>query len=259
MIIEMKNVRKSFGEAEVLKGVDLSVAEGEVVVILGSSGGGKTTLLRTIINLETIDSGEVWVAGVPVHDPKAARHHHDVGMVFQQFNLFPHLTALANVTLALQKVKKLSRHEAIQRGTEMLARVGLGDRTAAYPQQLSGGQQQRVAIARALALEPKIMLFDEVTSALDPELVSEVTRVMRGLAEDGMTMIIVTHELGFAREAADRVLFVDDGRILEEGRPEQMFSNPEHARTRQFLSTFLNVDDSPAGTDEVGRSTEESN
>jgi polar amino acid transport system ATP-binding protein len=240
MMIEVKNIHKSFGEVEVLRGVDLSVDAGEVIVIIGASGSGKSTLLRTINNLETIDSGEIWVSGIPVHDPKRAHEvHREVGMVFQQFNLFPHLTALQNATLALRKVKRMSRAEAEARAKDALARVGLADKVDAYPQQLSGGQQQRVAIARALSMEPKIMLFDEATSALDPELVGEVTTVMRELAAEGMTMMVVTHEMGFARETADRVLFVSDGSILEEGKPEQIFSAPTHERTQKFLRRIL--------------------
>lgn len=242
MIVEVKNLHKSFGEIEVLKGIDLSVGEGEVVVIIGSSGSGKSTLLRTINNLESIDSGEVWVAGVPIHDPNSARQvHSHVGMVFQQFNLFPHLTALGNATLALRKVRKLDKVVANERAMNALKKVGLGEKANSYPQQLSGGQQQRVAIARALAMEPEIMLFDEATSALDPELVGEVTAVMRSLAEEGMTMIVVTHEMHFARDTADRVVFVSDGSILEEGPPQRIFSEPENDRTRQFLHRILDT------------------
>ena len=242
MIIEMKNVHKSFGKLEVLRGIDLSVPKGEVVCIIGASGSGKSTLLRVVNNLETIQSGEVFVAGVPVHDAKHAHDvHQHVGMVFQQFNLFPHLTALRNVTLALRKVKKLSTKDADDRGREALNKVGLDDKAASYPAQLSGGQQQRVAIARALAMEPQIMLFDEATSALDPELVGEVTAVMRRLASEGMTMLIVTHEMAFARSAADRVLFVDEGVIAEQGLPDQMFTAPKNPRTQQFLHRVLDV------------------
>lgn len=242
MIIEAKDVRKSFGDVEVLRGVNLQVQKGEVIVIIGASGSGKSTLLRTINNLETIDSGEIWVSGVPVHDPKVAHTvHRDVGMVFQQFNLFPHLTALENATLALKRVKKMSPSDAKARAMEALDRVGLAEKSGFYPQQLSGGQQQRVAIARALSMDPKIMLFDEATSALDPELVGEVTAVMRELAAEGMTMLVVTHEMGFARETADRVLFVSAGSILEEGTPDQIFSAPENPRTQQFLQRVLNV------------------
>lgn len=240
MIVDVKNVHKSFGEVEVLKGVDLSVETGEVIVIIGASGSGKSTLLRTINNLESIDSGEIWVDGVAVHDPKTAHNvHRDVGMVFQQFNLFPHLTALKNVTLALRKVKKMNATDAEQIAMEALTKVGLAEKAGNYPQQLSGGQQQRVAIARALAMAPKIMLFDEATSALDPELVGEVTKVMRDLAQEGMTMLVVTHEMAFARDTADRVLFVDGGVIVEQGVPEQIFTAPSNPRTQQFLHRVL--------------------
>jgi len=242
VIIEMKDVHKSFGTLEVLRGVDLTVPNGEVVVIIGASGSGKSTLLRVVNNLEVIQSGEVWVAGVPVHDRKAAHAvHRHVGMVFQQFNLFPHLTALKNVTLALRRVKQFSGKDAADRGLAVLTKVGLADKAESYPAQLSGGQQQRVAIARALAMEPQVMLFDEATSALDPELVGEVTAVMRQLASEGMTMLIVTHEMGFARGIADRVLFVDDGVIAEQGTPEQMFTSPTNPRTQQFLHRVLDV------------------
>jgi polar amino acid transport system ATP-binding protein len=240
VIIDVKNVHKCFGDNEVLRGIDLSVEQGEVVVIIGASGSGKSTLLRTINNLESIDSGEIWVSGIPVHDPKQADHvHQHIGMVFQQFNLFPHLTALGNATLALRKVKKLTKQDAEARAMESLGRVGLAEKANSYPAQLSGGQQQRVAIARALAMEPKIMLFDEATSALDPELVGEVTTVMRKLADEGMTMMVVTHEMGFARDTADRVVFVSEGSILEEGPPKRIFSAPTHERTKQFLHRTL--------------------
>jgi polar amino acid transport system ATP-binding protein len=240
MIVKVKNVHKKFGDVEVLRGVDLEVEKGEVIVIIGASGSGKSTLLRTINNLETIDSGEIWVSGVAVHVPKTAHDvHKDVGMVFQQFNLFPHLTVVQNTALALRKVKKMSAADATSKGLAALTRVGLAAKADSYPAQLSGGQQQRVAIARALAMEPKIMLFDEATSALDPELVGEVLNVMRELAAEGMTMLVVTHEMGFAREVADRVLFVSDGTILEQGSPSEIFSAPKEERTRQFLSRVL--------------------
>jgi polar amino acid transport system ATP-binding protein len=242
VIIDVKNVHKRFGDHEVLRGIDLTVQQGEVVVIIGASGSGKSTLLRTINNLESIDSGEIWVSGIPVHEPKQADQvHRHIGMVFQQFNLFPHLTALGNATLALRKVKKLPKKDAEARALESLARVGLAEKAKSYPAQLSGGQQQRVAIARALAMEPKIMLFDEATSALDPELVGEVTTVMRTLAAEGMTMMVVTHEMGFARDTADRVVFVSEGSILEEGPPERIFSAPTHERTKQFLHRTLST------------------
>jgi polar amino acid transport system ATP-binding protein len=211
-----------------------------VLVLIGASGSGKSTVLRIMSGLETADGGEIWVNNVPLHDKKRSREicgH--VGMVFQQFNLFPHKTALGNVTLALIKAQKLSVAEANKRGMAALARVGLSERSHHYPAQLSGGQQQRVAIARALAVEPKIMFFDEATSALDPELVGEVMEVMRSLAREGMTMVVVTHEMGFARKTADRVVFMDQGVIAEQGTPEQIFVNPQNQRTQQFLSRVL--------------------
>ena len=239
-MIELKNVHKSFDDLEVLKGVDLVVEKGEVVIIIGASGSGKSTMLRVINNLEPIQGGEVWVKGIPVHDPKRADEVHQyVGMVFQQFNLFPHLTALANVTLALKKVKKIDAQEARRMGIAALERVGLEEKADAYPAELSGGQQQRVAIARALALEPDVMLFDEATSALDPELVGEGTGVMRQLAEEGMTMLVVTHEMGFARDVGDRVVFIDEGQIAEEGPPDILFTSPSNPRTQQFLYRVL--------------------
>jgi polar amino acid transport system ATP-binding protein len=238
--IRLRSVTKSFGSAEVLKNIDLDVDSGEVVVLIGASGSGKSTVLRIMSGLETADSGEVHVGGVPMHDPKRAREiRGHVGMVFQQFNLFPHLDALGNVTLALRKAVKLNASEARKVAMASLERVGMQDRCANYPSQLSGGQQQRVAIARALAVNPRIMFFDEATSALDPELVGEVTSVMRGLAEDGMTMVVVTHEMGFARRTADRVVFMSDGVIAEQGAPEQMLSNPQNERTQQFLARVL--------------------
>lgn len=242
MIIELKSVTKSFGELRVLDGVDLSIAEGEVVVIIGASGSGKSTLLRLISYLDEISAGELWVCGVPVHQPREANAvHGHVGMVFQQFNLFPHLTALQNVTLALRKVRKYSRQEATERAMEALKQVALEGKAANYPSQLSGGQQQRVGIARALAMEPKVMLFDEATSALDPELVGEVTSVMRGLATAGMTMVIVTHEMQFAKQIADRVVFIENGVIVEQGPPSQVLVSPTNVRTREFLDRVINV------------------
>lgn len=240
MIVEVKDVRKSFGQVEVLKGVSVAVDAGEVIAVIGASGSGKSTLLRTINGLEAIDAGEIRVNGVEVHDHKSRNQvHQHVGMVFQQFNLFPHLTALENVALALRKVKKLAGAEATERATASLSRVGLRKKASSYPQQLSGGQQQRVAIARALAMQPQVMLFDEATSALDPELVGEVTKVMRELASEGMTMMVVTHEMAFARETADRVLFFDGGVIGEEGTPQQIFTAPANPRLQQFLHRVL--------------------
>jgi polar amino acid transport system ATP-binding protein len=239
-IINLAGVSKSFGHTQVLKEINLDVQPGEVLVLIGASGSGKSTVLRIMSGLETADAGEVWVNEVPLHDARRAREiRGHVGMVFQQFNLFPHKTALGNVTLALIKARKMSPADARKRAMDALDRVGLADRAEHYPSQLSGGQQQRVAIARALAVEPGIMFFDEATSALDPELVGEVTEVMRGLARDGMTMVVVTHEMGFARKTADRVVFMDKGVIAEQGVPEQIFVNPQNERTRQFLHRVL--------------------
>ena len=240
--LHLRAVTKAFGHVPVLKNVDLDVESGEVVVLIGASGSGKSTLLRIMSGLETADAGEVVVGDVPMHDPKRApeiRGH--VGMVFQQFNLFPHLTALGNVTLALRKSLKMSKSEAHKVAMRCLDRVDMGDRCENYPSQLSGGQQQRVAIARALAVNPRIMFFDEATSALDPELVGEVTSVMRSLAADGMTMVVVTHEMGFAQRTADRVVFMDDGVIAEQGPPEQVLKHPRHPRTQQFLSRVQEI------------------
>jgi polar amino acid transport system ATP-binding protein len=250
-MLEARAVRKSFGDNEVLKGIDLSIDGGEVVSFLGPSGSGKSTFLRCINHLERIDGGEISVNGHLVgyrrHNGKkyelrpkeVATARRDVGMVFQRFNLFPHLTAVENVMEAPVFVKGVRRGEARERAVELLRRVGMADKSAAYPAQLSGGQQQRVAIARALAMEPRLMLFDEPTSALDPELVGEVLDVMKGLAAEGMTMIVVTHEIGFAREVCDRVVFMDDGVIVEQGAPRDVFTSPQHARTRAFLSKVL--------------------
>ncbi|PKH23754.1 ABC transporter [Enterobacterales bacterium CwR94] len=238
--IRLSGVTKSFGATQVLKTIDLEVNPGEVLVLIGASGSGKSTVLRIMSGLETADNGEIWVNDVPLHDRKRAREicgH--VGMVFQQFNLFPHKSALGNVTLALVKAHKLSTEEANRRGMAALEKVGLADRAHHYPSQLSGGQQQRVAIARALAVEPKIMFFDEATSALDPELVGEVMEVMRSLAREGMTMVVVTHEMGFARKTADRVVFMDQGVVAEQGSPNELFVQPQNPRTRQFLSRVL--------------------
>jgi polar amino acid transport system ATP-binding protein len=239
-VINLMQVSKSFGSTQVLKSIDLDVRPGEVLVLIGASGSGKSTVLRIMSGLETADTGEVWVNDVPLHESRRAKEiRGHVGMVFQQFNLFPHKTALGNVTLALIKARKMAPADARKRGMEALDRVGLADRAEHYPSQLSGGQQQRVAIARALAVEPSIMFFDEATSALDPELVGEVTEVMRGLARDGMTMVVVTHEMGFARKTADRVVFMDKGLVAEQGSPERIFANPQNERTRQFLQRVL--------------------
>ena len=238
-MISIRNLRKSFGRVEVLKGVNLDIAEKEVVVIIGPSGSGKSTLLRCINYLEEPTSGEIVVDGMKLGETDINKVRAEVGMVFQRFNLFPHMTALDNITLAPMKVRGISREEAEEVAKYLLAKVGLADRAAAYPEQLSGGQQQRVAIARALAMKPKVMLFDEPTSALDPEMVKEVLEVMKELAREGMTMAVVTHEMGFAREVGDRVLFVDQGVILEEGTPEEIFSHPKEERMRAFLSKIL--------------------
>ena len=237
-ILDVRGLKKRFGALEVLKGIDLAVAAQELVFVIGPSGSGKSTLLRCCNRLEEPDGGSIRVDGVDLMDPKcdinAMRRR--IGMVFQSFNLYPHMTALGNVTLALRKVLGRSRREADAAGREALERVGLADKAGAYPAELSGGQQQRVAIARALSLEPKIMLFDEPTSALDPELVGSVLAVMRDMRRAGMTMVVVSHEMRFAREAADRVIFMEAGRIVEEGPPERIFSAPENARTRAFVA-----------------------
>ncbi len=239
--IRIKNLCKSFHTAEVLKGIDFTVQEGEVVCIIGPSGSGKSTMLRCINLLEVPTSGEIIVDGYNITEKKAKINliRRNIGMVFQQFNLFPHLTVLDNITMAPIDTKTLSKEDAKATALELLRRVGLEEKAKYYPSQLSGGQQQRVAIARALAMKPDIMLFDEPTSALDPEMVGEVLEVMRELADDGMTMVVVTHEMGFAREVADRVLFIDDGIIMEEGSPEQIFSNAQHPRTIDFLKKVL--------------------
>jgi polar amino acid transport system ATP-binding protein len=250
-MVRAEGVRKSFGHLEVLKGIDLEVAAREVMCVIGPSGSGKSTFLRCINHLEKINAGRLWVDGHLVgyrerggklhelRDREVAAQRRDIGMVFQRFNLFPHMTALENVIEAPTRVKRVGKQDARARGQELLERVGLGDRVHSYPNQLSGGQQQRVAIARALAMEPKLMLFDEPTSALDPELVGEVLDVMRGLAADGMTMIVVTHEMGFAREVGDTLVFMDEGRVVEAGDPRQVLSDPRHQRTQAFLSKVL--------------------
>jgi polar amino acid transport system ATP-binding protein len=250
-MVKAESVHKSFGRLEVLKGVSLEVQRGEVVCILGPSGSGKTTFIRCINHLEKVDAGRLWVDGrlvgyrqqgdklYELRDGEVCRERAQIGMVFQRFNLFAHMTALENVIEAPISVKKLAKAPAVENAKRLLDRVGLADKHDAYPSQLSGGQQQRVAIARSLAMEPKLMLFDEPTSALDPELVGEVLDVMRQLAEDGMTMLVVTHEMGFARQAADRLVMMDEGRIIEEGTPEQFFTAAQQERTRQFLSKIL--------------------
>ena len=239
-MIKLENVHKSFGKNEVLKGIDLHIEKGQVVVIIGPSGSGKSTVLRTMNYLEEPTSGKVIVDGMDLSDKsKLNEVRTEVGMVFQNFNLFPHMTVMENLTLAQTKVRKTSSDEAKKIGQILLDRVGLKDKANAYPDSLSGGQKQRVAIARALAMKPKVMLFDEPTSALDPEMVREVLDVMKSLAEEGMTMVIVTHEMGFAKEVADRVLFVDGGLILEDDTPEKVFDAPTNYRTKLFLSKIL--------------------
>lgn len=240
-MIEVKGLRKSFGELEVLKNIDQHIEQGEKVVIIGPSGSGKSTFLRCLNLLEMPTGGDIYIDGERVTDKSVDinRVREKMGMVFQQFNLFPHLSVLENITLAPIKVKKMTRSEADEKAMELLKRVGLADKAESYPGQLSGGQQQRIAIARALAMEPEIMLFDEPTSALDPEMVGEVLEVMKDLANAGMTMVVVTHEMGFAREVASRVLFMDGGYVLEDGTPQQVFSSPENDRTREFLGKIL--------------------
>ena len=239
-MIKLENVHKSFGKNEVLKGINLHIKQGQVVVIIGPSGSGKSTVLRTMNYLEEPTSGKVIVDGMDLSDKKKLNDvRAEVGMVFQHFNLFPHMTVMENLTLAQTKVRKTSMEEAKKIGQALLDRVGLADKANAYPDSLSGGQKQRVAIARALAMKPKVMLFDEPTSALDPEMVSEVLDVMKSLAEEGMTMVIVTHEMGFAKKVADRVLFVDGGLILEDDTPERVFDSPTNERTKSFLDKIL--------------------
>ena len=239
-MIKLENVHKSFGKNEVLKGINLHIKQGQVVVIIGPSGSGKSTVLRTMNYLEEPTSGKVIVDGMDLSDKKKLNDvRAEVGMVFQNFNLFQHMTVMENLTLAQTKVRKTSMEEAKKIGQALLDRVGLADKANAYPDSLSGGQKQRVAIARALAMKPKVMLFDEPTSALDPEMVSEVLDVMKSLAEEGMTMVIVTHEMGFAKKVADRVLFVDGGLILEDDTPERVFDAPTNERTKSFLDKIL--------------------
>jgi len=241
ILVDVQDLHKHFGKLEVLKGIDMQIHESEVVCLIGPSGGGKSTLLRCINRLEQPTQGHIFVDGEEITAPKANLNEmrSEIGMVFQHFNLFPHMTALQNCTLALMKVRKIKKDSAEQRAMEMLKRVGLEEKAQSKPGQLSGGQQQRVAIARALAMDPKLMMFDEPTSALDPELIGEVLDVMLDLAGKGMTMIVVTHEMGFARKATTRIMMLDHGIILEEGPPDQIFDNPTHARTREFLSKIL--------------------
>jgi polar amino acid transport system ATP-binding protein len=250
-MVRAESVHKAFGRLEVLKGIDLEVAPREVMCLIGPSGSGKSTFLRCVNHLENVDAGRLYVdgelvgyreAGGKIHElreKEVARKRAEIGMVFQRFNLFPHMTALGNLIEAPIRVKRESRSAAVDRGRKLLDRVGLGDKHEAYPNQLSGGQQQRVAIARALAMSPKLMLFDEPTSALDPELVGEVLDVMRGLAEDGMTMVVVTHEMGFAREVGDSMVFMDAGVVVESGHPRELLTRPRHERTRTFLGKVL--------------------
>ncbi|AKS31380.1 amino acid ABC transporter ATP-binding protein [Mycolicibacterium goodii] len=250
-LLHAVGVRKSYGHTEVLRGIDLQVRRGEVVCLLGPSGAGKSTFLRCLNHLETIDAGQVWVDGEPIgfalrdgklhelRERDVARQRRDIGMVFQRFNLFGHRTALENIIEGPVRVRGVSPEVARRDGMELLERVGLADRADAFPAQLSGGQQQRVAIARSLAMKPKLMLFDEPTSALDPELVGEVLAVMNSLAREGMTMVVVTHEIGFAAEAADEVVFMADGTVVETGPPDRVLKDPEHDRTRQFLARVL--------------------
>ena len=238
-MISIKGLYKAFGDNLVLKGIDLEVADKEVVVIIGPSGSGKSTLLRSINYLDVPTKGKISIDGKELSAADINRVRAEVGMVFQRFNLFPHMTVLDNITLAPRKVRKTAREEAEKDARMLLKKVGLADKAEAYPEQLSGGQQQRVAIARALAMKPRLMLFDEPTSALDPEMVKEVLDVMRSLAAEGMTMVIVTHEMGFAREVGDRLLFVDDGRIIEQGVPKEVFEHPKEERTKNFLSKVL--------------------
>lgn len=241
VLIKTDNLQKSFGKIEVLKGIDTEIKKGEVVVIIGPSGSGKSTFLRTLNLLEEPTGGHIYFEGTDITDPKVNIniHRQKMGMVFQQFNLFPNMTVLKNMTIAPLKLKKATKAEAEERALALLDRVGLKDRANAYPSQLSGGQKQRVAIVRALCMQPDVMLFDEPTSALDPEMVGEVLDVMKALANDGMTMAVVTHEMGFAREVADRVLFIDQGIIMEEGTPEELFGNPKSPRLKDFLSKVI--------------------
>ena len=240
-MINVKNLHKYFGDNEVLKGIDENIKKGEVVVVIGPSGSGKSTFLRCLNLLEVLTDGEIIFEGNNITDKNTNINEirEKMGMVFQQFNLFPHKTVLENLTIAPINVKKKSKDEAITKANDLLKKVGLVDKAEAYPSSLSGGQKQRIAIARALAMEPDVMLFDEPTSALDPEMVGEVLNVMKDLAKEGMTMVVVTHEMGFAREVGDRILFMDGGKIVEQGTPEEIFDNPKNARTKDFLSKVL--------------------
>ena len=240
-LVRLENIHKWFGKLHVLRGVDVSIQPQEVLVVIGPSGSGKSTLLRTLNMLEEPTSGSVWFQGVDITDVRTDLDsvRTDMGIVFQQFNLFPHKTALGNITLALRKVLRIGEDEARERALQEMRHVGLEEKAESYPSQLSGGQQQRVAIARALAMRPELMLFDEVTSALDPELIQEVLDVMQNLAEEGMTMVVVTHEMQFARQVGSRMIFMDQGRIIEEGTPRELFSNPKEERTHTFFSRIL--------------------
>ncbi|WP_413363493.1 amino acid ABC transporter ATP-binding protein [Lysinibacillus sp. 3P01SB] len=240
-MIKVENLHKYFGKLEVLKGIDYEIHESEVVCVIGPSGSGKSTFLRCLNLLEEVTDGAVYIEGVKINDPKTDINdiRTEVGMVFQQFNLFPHMTVIDNITMAPMQIRKMNKADAEKLALELLDKVGLRAKADNFPQQLSGGQQQRVAIARALAMKPKVMLFDEPTSALDPEMVNEVLDVMKDLAKEGMTMIVVTHEMGFAREVGDRVLFMDGGYIVEEGHPDDVFGNPQNERTKAFLGKVL--------------------
>ena len=240
-MIKVENLHKYFGRLEVLKGIDYEIHESEVVCVIGPSGSGKSTFLRCLNMLEEVTDGAIYIDGVKINDPKTNINdiRTEVGMVFQQFNLFPHMTVIDNITMAPMQIRKMKKKDAEKLALELLDKVGLREKAHNFPQQLSGGQQQRVAIARALAMKPKVMLFDEPTSALDPEMVGEVLDVMKDLAKEGMTMVVVTHEMGFAREMGDRVLFMDGGYIVEEGHPDEVFGNPQNERTKAFLGKVL--------------------
>lgn len=240
-MIKVEGLHKKFKNLHVLRGIDTYIAQGEVVCVIGPSGSGKSTFLRCLNKLEEATEGRIFIEGIDITNPKTDinKVREEVGMVFQRFNLFPHMNVMENIMLAPVQVRKEKKDEVQERALQLLEKVGLSDKAQAYPEQLSGGQQQRVAIARALAMQPKIMLFDEPTSALDPEMINEVLDVMKNLAREGMTMVVVTHEMGFAREVGDRVLFMDEGKILEEGKPEELFVNAKNPRTAAFLSKIL--------------------